>query len=362
MIFGNIRNMKEMIQQRDVDEAAVDHTKSQSVLGKFEDAQRNIAELDQRIQELSSVGDEGASLRIKSERERVHLEYERLTQEIVRELFERDRDARARYETLRTQLFSADELLKMEKQIEDIYGKKPLWHGTGRFRYAFQGASKYRGIDYRAEKVDVLKSILQTGLQPQYDPWGVAASGRPATLSLTEQRMLARVVAEARLPEGEELQYEFGTSRFWWLLLMKKEGLENLMIHKDALSAVRTSMSELNNKILEEYSGNYVDAYTETRSTITGNYPVIFCVNSEMVQVKKLQNVAVSTNFEQRATVGSGLESISHIEVPIQNVRETQELLQSLGIDLAVIPIEEWERWMGRLSEKIYQDTLQRDA
>lgn len=362
---------------RQLDEAAVDHVQSVTALQRFEDVQRKIAQYDQRIGDLSRRRDEIASLRaeihsedsdpsslisgleeelnaIRLERSESRKVYEEFTDKIIQELFDADRDARAQYEVRRKELFTPEELAKMELQIEEIYNKKPLWHGTGRFRYAFTGESKYHGVDYEAPKVDVLASILKTGLQPQYDPWGVKASGKSATLSLTEQRMLARVVAEARLPEGEELEYEFGTSRFWWLLLMKKEGLENLMVHKDALPTAQTSMSELNSAIQHAHPNNYVDVYTGTRSTIAENYPVIFCLKNDAVQARPLKDMAVSKNLEQRATIGSGLESVSHIEVPIRNVRETQELLRSLNIDLSIIPVEEWERWMGKMSEKIY--------
>lgn len=249
-----------------------------------------------------------------------------------------------------------EELEKIERQIAELYKQEPLWHGTGRYRYAFRGQSKYDGVDYDADRVDVLKSILTTGLRPSYDPWGVTSSGQEATLSLSEQRMLARVVAEARQPEGEQLEYEFGSSRFWWLLLMKREGLERLMTHEVSLPTAVKSMAEVNKNIEGRHSENYVDVYTETRSTIPGNFSVIFGLKREKVQASPLKNMDVSSNFEQRAVLATGLESFSHVEVPIRHVRETQLLLESLGIDLPVLPIEEAELYVGKEAEKIYAE------
>lgn len=336
------------------DEAVVDHVEPPSALWVFEDAQRKVAELEDRLQKLPKESVEREVVRREKDEARQH--YETLVDPIIREVFEEDREQRRAYDAYRADFFTPEELARMENVIARTYTEKPLWHGTGRRRYTFAGQSKYDGIDHTGETLDVLTSILTTGLQPQFDPWGVQTTGQAFTLSLTEQRMLSRVVAEARLPEGESLQYEFGSSRFWWLLLMKRENLEHLMVHPSAVSMAQKSMAELNNHIQHEHAENYVDIYTQTRSTIAENYPVIFCMKRDAMQTQPLANMRVSTNFEQRAVASSGLDSIMHIEVPLKNVRETEELLRSLHISLPVIPIEEWERWMGKLAEKTDAD------
>jgi len=91
--------------------------------------------------------------------------------------------------------------------IERVLAETEYFHGSGSHQYV-KGEEK---------PVDKLSPILKAGLVPHDDLLSETFVGRKIpSVSMCQQRQYARVYADLAMPEGQKLDYEYGSRRFWW--------------------------------------------------------------------------------------------------------------------------------------------------
>jgi len=243
--------------------------------------------------------------------------------------------------------------------IEECYKNASYWHGTGRYHYHYSGNSKYEGIN--AEKyLDVLDSIINSGrLTPRFDPWIKVAGENKESISLTPFRMYARVYAEFHQYEKQNFLYEYGSPKYWFyvlgiLQLLERKPIQNLRnalkmkytksFVKYSQTWMKTLRSDLDQKPLNP-SKLYL-----LRSDIKNNYAILIGIKKEAV--RPLHFDLIVERFETRTEKPIELSNITHIEVPLHNVKETEDFLKKKGIALTVIPIEFGEIYCNKYSLK----------
>ncbi len=285
---------------------------------------------------------------IQAKRKLADDEYEELMEKFSATMRKEVELKRSSYENDFLATLSFEQRQVIERQVEEIYSGNPLWHGTGRFRYASIGDSKYEGINDDTDVTEVLLKILQEGIVPAYDPYAEQSVGTQKSISLTKQRMLARVISDTRLAEGDELEFSYGSTLYWHSLFLRQEKLEEFLQGKPSrVKQVQSWISDINNETIVEDDSDVIAALSQTHSTIKGNFPVIIGIDPGKITIKDIEAIGISTEYEVRATGSIQVDAFTHIEVPWQNLEETKALLKELSIDLLVIPIEEGERWMS---------------
>lgn len=238
--------------------------------------------------------------------------------------------------------------------LEKCYQRAHYWHGTGRYHYKPRGKSKYEGVD-NSQTYDILESIVDAGgITPKYDPFISVNGGFGETISLTPYRMYARAYALFNMFEETNLQYLYGTSKFWYCLLLPLQILEwgftssikrVFKIQKDKNSINKykvwfdTFRKETNWSILNFHA---------VRSDIPHNYGLLFGIKKEGVQVVHFD--PAFEHFETRANNLIKLSDLTHIEVPLNKVDTTTELLERKKINLIVIPLEIGEIYCNKFS------------
>ena len=243
--------------------------------------------------------------------------------------------------------------------IEKCYGLATYWHGTGRYHYHYSGNSKYEGVDDKT-LLDVLDSIIESnGLIPRFDPWIKVSGHTQESISVTPFRMYARVYAGFHQYEKNQFQYEYGTPKYWFyflgiLQLLEQKPVRNI---KNALKMkytksfvkysqtwMHTLRSDLNEKPLNP-SKLYL-----LRSDIQDNYAILIGIKKEAVVPIHFDSII--ERFETRTEKIIPLNDITHIEVPLRNVKETEEFLKTKNISLLVIPLEFGEIYCNKYSLK----------
>lgn len=110
--------------------------------------------------------------------------------------------------------------------VEEALADTEYFHGTGKVHYEHFGASKYEGTNPDMP-VDTLPSFLKNGLNPKPDLFAQDFVGTAdPSISLSQRRMYSRVYSDCFMPEGEKLDYEYGSRQFWWLYFLAKMFLD----------------------------------------------------------------------------------------------------------------------------------------
>jgi hypothetical protein len=206
----------------------------------------------------------------------------------------------------------------------------------------------------------VLESILTDGyLAAHKDVWIKVRGEFVKTISLAPSRMHARLYAHIHLYEGVWLKYVFGGTKFWmgfFILLglrelrywrkRNKTGLTyNLRPGRELLRQARAWGSAIRNldtmRVLPLWR-----AY-DLRSDIPGNHPILFGIKKSATRQGK--GVPVFSKIEVRIQDSLPLSQVSHIEVPLEHVAATAQLLEENGVTLPVIPLEFGELYCSQL-------------
>ena len=241
-----------------------------------------------------------------------------------------------------------DQYQKYLPQISTLYTETTHWHGTGRYHYQHQNGSRYVAV-CTDNITDVLAAILETnGLEPHHDPW-INSGGK--TVSLATVRMHARTFARIHLFEKETLFYELGSFKYWlrfyfvllfaWLITSLWSQLSFI---RDTLRA--SSSKDVQNwasAIRKPHNKKVVGIFDIFRgnvptSDIHGNYPVLIGVATNPKDL--IDTIPLTRKVEQRSLQPITLNMFTHLEVPLQNINETEKLLEGHNILLSVIPIE----------------------
>ena len=233
-------------------------------------------------------------------------------------------------------------------QITTLYTQTTHWHGTGRYHYQYQNKSRYEAV-CTDNITDILEAILKTnGLEPHLDPW-INSGGK--TVSLATVRMHARAFARIHAVDNETLVYELGSIKYWlrfYFVLLFVWLVTNLWSHRyfirDTLrvsfskdvqnwaSAIRKPHNEKVVSIFDIFRGDI------PTSDIKGNYPVLIGVTTNPKHL--IDTIPLTRKVEQRSLQPITLNMFTHLEVPLQNISETEKLLKEHNIPLPVIPIE----------------------
>lgn len=242
---------------------------------------------------------------------------------------------------------NAAQYQKYLPEIEALYRQATHWHGTGRYRYERMKGSR----DEAGGNVvfDVLVGIIESrGLQPYRDPW-IDSGGE--TVSLATVRMLARGFARVHAYEHSTLLYELGSLKFWhrlyffllavWVCsdrqsqsmimqrLFRGSFFRDLQIWE---SAIRKPDMKKRVSILNVFQKR------AAVSDIKKNYPILIGVVAESKDL--IETTRIARKFEQRSLKPISLKQFTHIEVPLQNVAETEKVLNEQGVLIPVIPLE----------------------
>ncbi|MBI3980760.1 HD domain-containing protein [Candidatus Microgenomates bacterium] len=245
------------------------------------------------------------------------------------------------------------EYKKQLPEIEQLYAIAGLWHGTGRYQYR------------DGKKIDVLEGIiLHGGLMPSQDGWD-PATGEVNRVSTADSRMYARLYAGMYFEEGHELANPCGDTKLWVNYFMSSlamsAGMEVLRefvpITKLLLTKGKHFWSELQKKYgfnLAKNADRWMGKVTKGKmpilnlftvgSDISGNYPIL-------IGIKEVPFVSAATSksikkHERRTATPIGLDDITHIEVPIENVPETKTFLHAKGRDdIPVVGMEFGEEY-----------------
>lgn len=249
---------------------------------------------------------------------------------------------------IQAEFIRPDEYRVWLPRIQASYVKATYWHGTGRYHYRYQGATRYESVSTDGV-LDVLDSIIRhDGLTPHKDPW-IDSGGK--TVSLGTVRMHSRLFARIHLYEHDTLLYELGSVPDWvhlytrllllWLVTNMgscKQFLKSLLrrsTYRDLQSWVGAIRRPKDGKVIS--LSHFINGKSPD-SDIEGNYPILFGIAGGMLEV--MDTVPLTHAVEVRSLRPVTLKDFTHIEVPLANVRETEELLRSRGVSLPVLPLE----------------------
>src|SRR3989344_973327 len=151
--------------------------------------------------------------------------------------------------------------------ISKSYSKAKYWHGTGRYHYQSTGNSKYEGTS--STPYDILASIVKDkGLKPHYDPWISLNGGYSNSISLATVRMYGCAYAKFHLDENTSLQFEYGTSRFWFWYLMFIQLVQGNWLSNLIYTLTQSPKLVFNEQMAAWISTIRADAHTRKRHAI----------------------------------------------------------------------------------------------
>lgn len=276
---------------------------------------------------------------------------------IINKAERRLRPFRNRQEVLKKPEFA--KYAEYEPVIDKCYKDATYWHGTGRYQYSHANDTRYENVDFK-KHIDILELILKEGgLKPHHEPWLKKIQNIQApTISMSPFRMYARLYAGLYLYEKNNLLYQFGTSKFWFIFLsavqvVNKKFLAFLFTskffrlirvatYKDIQTYVRSIRND--KKVVIPTLYGY-----KIRTDIANNYPILVGIKNN---IETISFNAGMERLEARTAQLIMLKNITHIEVPLANVLETEIFLKEKGINVIVIPIEFAELYCSQFSFK----------
>lgn len=235
------------------------------------------------------------------------------------------------------------------EDIARIYGTDHLkddylFHGTGHYHYKPKGNHKYDNFT-NTETVDLLETILTTGLQPQTDIW-MPTPGNNPTVSLTRQRFYSKWYADRH--NHNPLDWSFGNS-FDWAFNSVVRTIDDVMSvpytfmllrsmsekHLGLLGSAQKWVSDVRNDLHPR--SDYTVVW-KSKSTIEDNFGVIVGINREHV---KSYDLHLLKRSESRTLSPIQPDQFSFIEVPLAYVATAKTKATELGLpDLTVLPTE----------------------
>jgi hypothetical protein len=221
--------------------------------------------------------------------------------------------------------------------------QRVLFHGTGRVANDYDDRDKSKP---NGKLKDVLRSILTEGLQPQADHIAKLILPVERTVSLTRQRVYARLYGE-KFGEDDQaqthLEYTFGRHEEWWKYyidecMRRGQSLRNTrwlnILHKNFKT--RFTAEEAKHWRDKEF---HKARWFANKAPVPGNYPIIIGVDEQAVTPMDLP-LGLS-DFEVRNESQIAADSIRFVEVPNKKITEIRELVRHLDVThVEVLPIE----------------------
>ncbi len=244
---------------------------------------------------------------------------------------------------MREKCYPQATLLTRDVEIDQTrkFYARSVFHGTGRFARSFENGDKSKPT---GEIWDVLKGILTNGILPQYDDFNRFILPGAKTVSLTQQRMYASCFA-GLFGGDADLVYRYGSTNEWlraYILTINAEVFKPANI----LSVTSTMLKNLaQQRSLKEVSASLnlpaqVQRWVSNKAPqVTNNHPIIIGVQPN--KVKPIRIFKGMDQYEIRTTDTILPEHLSFIEVPLNRVNETRDLVDKVGLpNLAVLPME----------------------
>jgi len=241
--------------------------------------------------------------------------------------------------------------------IKEHYKDAFYWHGTGRYHYPYG-----KQTEIIEDKLDL---IINNGIIPRMDAFVILdEETKKETVSLSNYRIYARCYAEVHQYEKDSFLYEYGSLKFWlrfmfllqFIEIMRNKPIKNYfrrlskIFENDFSNDVKKWLSTIRNDFGDKKISilNISLRGHKIRSNIPNNYGLLFGIKKEGVSVFHFDK-AVEV-FETRSDKSILLKDITHIEVPLNKVKETEEFLKQKNISLQVIPLEYGEIYCNDLS------------
>lgn len=244
--------------------------------------------------------------------------------------------------------------LEQAEELETLYDETTYWHGTGRYQR------------HGGKTVDVLRSVAeQGGIRPNLDPFEPEL-GLVTTTSLATPRLYARAYADMHDPNPKQLnrlldnQY---AATFYVVRPTMHHSFSQAAKHEDGLfaglKAFRRESDERHAAVPQMWSRKITNARVNPMlayrqgSDIEGNYPVLIGINKNVQTIPTSK--AIAETREARTKDFISASDITHFEVPIEKVAESEELLRKYGINAPVVAIEAMEQ---HVAKKPFEDVL----
>ena len=265
---------------------------------------------------------------------------------IIRKAERKLQPYRIRAESVKQEL--ADQYQKYAPQIATLYTETTHWHGTGRYHYKHQEESRYEEV-CTDTVTDILSSILKSNcLRPHIDPW-IDSGGE--TVSLATTRMHARAFARIHATDEDSLLYELGSVKYWlrlYFILLFVWFISNLRRHLTFIKSLfRSSFSKdvqnwasairkpHKNKVVSIFDIFKGDIPT---SDIDGNYPILIGIATNSQEL--INTIPLTSKVEERSLQPITIDMFTHLEVPLQMVAKTEDILKEHNVSLPIIPME----------------------
>lgn len=259
-------------------------------------------------------------------------------------------------------------------QVEELHARADFWHGTGRYQYRYGNVrDKNDGNSEDVTRIDALEQMIHEGVVPQADRFaGKYGTDVDVSVSLTRARMYASVYARIFLNEGDQLDYQYGSSLRWGFLYMWKTLMLNLQDRElwkawfkeqrdrlgekgivnglRELTAIQAKEAADTRAWVRNATQKPISAWQAflTRSDISGNYPVMLGIPGNVVEPLPAAHDYLRA-YETRTAQPFSIGDCTHLEVPLRRIEETRELLASNGVELPVIPIEDGDLRFSRI-------------
>lgn len=163
--------------------------------------------------------------------------------------------------------------------------------------------------------------------------------------------MHARAFALIHTPEKEILLYELGSIKIWlrfYFALLFIWLFANFWSHQTFIrDTIRTSFTkDIQNwasTIRKPQNGKVIGLLDIFKgeiptSDIEINYPILIGIKANASEL--IETIPLTHKVEQRSLKPIGLERFTHIEVPLQKITETKELIEKHNLNIPVIPME----------------------
>lgn len=228
--------------------------------------------------------------------------------------------------------------------IEDLYRDVGYWHDTGRKQYR------------EGEVIDVLDSLLTSrGLLPSRDQFDLK-KGETFSTSVTDRRMYASLYAKMHQTDKASLEYEYYPRSVWSKIFL---GVINRMAGDELLPGANPiDILKMGIKFRLDYRNWYKKVrrnpslrqrLRNIKSDIPNNYPILIGVRENYIN--PIDTSGFVSLYERRVGGHIPIEGITHLEVPLSKVLETERFLEQKGIgNLPVIPMELGEIFSSKFS------------
>ncbi len=240
---------------------------------------------------------------------------------------------------------SPEDEAEVLEDVEMIYKDVWRWHGTGRYQHR------------NGEVTDILQEMIRDGgMKPHPDKLDPVA-GEMLSISTSPSRMYARPYADMHHDRDQPLSYRYGKASKWAKYFMAPYPIEAAMEAKLWRKEVRgefrkgaeESMVNFQGKVSEapESENSAIYDMLDEGSDIPGNYPVVAGFREGAFE-DVVQSEALA-RYESRSGEFTPWERLTHLEVPLENIKETRRMLEEAGqINIPVIPLELGEYYCSK--------------